>query len=54
MNAPPRSADFPSADAAEADVLEIPQVLNLPVWLALLRLRPLRDFWERDLRRGVE
>lgn len=43
---------FPSAEVGQADVLEIPPVLNLPVWLALLRLRPLRDFWERALRRS--
>ncbi len=27
--------------------------VNSPLWLALLHLRPLRDFWERELRRST-
>lgn len=27
--------------------------VNSPLWPALLRLRPLRDFWERELRRSA-
>ena len=35
-----------------AEVLEIPRLLGIPLWLALLRLRPLHGFWERALRRS--
>lgn len=44
-------ASLPSA--AQADALAIPSSLNDPLWLALLRLRPLREFWERELRRSA-
>lgn len=34
-------------------VLPIPADADQPLWLALLRLRPLRSFWERELRRAT-
>lgn len=33
--------------------LAVPADANTPLWLALLRLRPLRDFWDRELRRAA-
>ena len=33
-------------------VLEIPPDTEAPLWPALLRLRPLREFWELELRRN--
>jgi hypothetical protein len=41
------------APAAAATVLSVPDDANDPLWLALLRLRPLRDFWDRELRRAT-
>lgn len=34
-------------------VLPIPADANDPLWYALLRLRPLRDLWDRELRRSA-
>jgi hypothetical protein len=35
--------------------LPIPAALHAPLWLALVRLRQIHDFWERELRRsGLE
>lgn len=44
---------LPSAGQEHAGALTIPASLNDPLWPALLRLRPLRDFWERELRRAT-
>ncbi|MEY4484167.1 MAG: hypothetical protein RL693_1619, partial [Verrucomicrobiota bacterium] len=33
-------------------ILEIPDIANAPIWPALLHLRPLRPFWEQQLRRN--
>jgi hypothetical protein len=38
--------------SAKEPLLSLPESLNAPVWLALLRLRQLRDFWEPELRRS--
>jgi hypothetical protein len=43
----------PSAPPAPSSILEIPPDANAPLWLALLRLRPLQSLWERELRRGT-
>ena len=50
------AAHFPALRSAvqeHAGVLTMPASLNDPLWPALLRLRPLRDFWERELRRAT-
>lgn len=44
---------LPSAGGEHAGMLAIPASLNDPLWPALLRLRPLRDYWERELRRAT-
>jgi len=44
---------LPSAVREQAGVLTVPASLNDPLWPALLHLRPLRDFWERELRRAT-
>ncbi len=44
---------LPSSAQPQADVLATPASLNESLWPALLRLRPLRDFWERELRRAT-
>ncbi len=44
---------LPSAVPEQADILATPASLNDPLWPALLHLRPLRDFWERELRRAT-
>jgi hypothetical protein len=33
--------------------LSVPEDANDPLWIALLRLRPLRELWERELRRAT-
>lgn len=38
--------------APDEPLLSIPEGLGSSLWLALLRLRQLRDFWERELRRN--
>ncbi|MFZ4765167.1 MAG: hypothetical protein ACOYMN_09460 [Roseimicrobium sp.] len=43
----------PQAPRALPDALEVPREANSPLWLALLRLRPLREFWDREMRRGT-
>ncbi len=50
------AASLPTLTAAVPDSaapLATPDALNDPLWPALLRLRPLRDFWERELRRAT-
>lgn len=47
-----RSIDH-EAPAAPAAILSVPSDANDPLWLALLRLRPLREFWDRELRRAT-
>ncbi|MCE9520073.1 MAG: hypothetical protein K8R87_11050 [Verrucomicrobia bacterium] len=42
-----------SAAQEQTEVLAPPASLNESLWLALLHLRPLRDFWERELRRAT-
>lgn len=42
--------NWSSAEAFTA--LSAPPHANAPLWSALLRLRPLQDFWERELRRN--
>ena len=37
--------------ALSAPCLTIPHHAGAPLWVAVLRLRPLRDFWDRELRR---
>lgn len=44
---------LPSASQEQAAVLVTSESLNDPLWPALLRLRPLREFWERELRRDT-
>jgi hypothetical protein len=49
------AAAFPALSLAvpeSAAPLAPPASLNDPLWPALLRLRPLHDFWERELRRA--
>ncbi len=42
-----------SAPASLPSSLQLPGDANAPRWLALLRLRPLREVWERELRRDT-
>jgi len=45
----------PEVAAGETTLLPVPSALHAPLWRALLRLRQLREFWERELRRnGLE
>jgi hypothetical protein len=37
---------------ASAEPLPVPEDFHFPWWTAFLRLRPLRDFWESELRRN--
>ena len=43
----------PSAPRTLPAPLAVPVDANSPLWLALLRLRPLHSLWERELRRGT-
>lgn len=43
----------PGAPQSLPPALSPPADANAPVWLALLRLRPLRQFWDRELRRST-
>ncbi len=43
----------PSPPSGPCAVLPLPADANDPLWYALLRLRPLREFWDRELRRNT-
>lgn len=43
----------PDAPASLPPPCEVPDDANAPLWVALLRLAPLRDFWDRELRRAT-
>lgn len=43
----------PAAPRSLPAALAVPSDANAPLWLALLRLRPLRELWERELRRAT-
>lgn len=44
---------LPAAARKQTNVLATSNTVNDPLWPALLRLRPLRGFWERELRRDT-
>lgn len=43
----------PEAPKSLRPIANVPQDADAPLWLALLRLKPLREFWERELRRAT-
>jgi hypothetical protein len=43
----------PAAPRTLPPALAVPSDARAPLWLALLRLRPLRELWERELRRST-
>jgi hypothetical protein len=43
----------PAAPKTLPTALAVPADAHAPLWLALLRLRPLRELWERELRRAT-
>jgi hypothetical protein len=43
----------PAVPKTLPDAFEIPADANAPLWLALLRLRPWHELWQRELRRGT-
>lgn len=43
----------PEAPKSLAPAVDVPADVDAPLWLALLRLSPLREFWDRELRRAT-
>jgi hypothetical protein len=43
----------PEAPKSLPPAAEVPRDADAPLWLALLRLGPLREFWNRELRRAT-
>jgi hypothetical protein len=43
----------PEAPKSPPPAVDVPADVDAPLWLALLRLSPLREFWDRELRRAT-
>jgi len=47
-----QAASEAESETASIPIAPVPHHGNSPVWSALIRLRPLQEFWERELRRN--